>query len=216
MQVNGFVFYASFYEAIEELEEQDQLSVYRAICQYALTGEMPECKGAARAIMKLVQPQIDANNRRREAGKKGAEVTNASASERQDVGTDAANGRQEVGTEAPKEKVKVKDKVKDKEKEREKEKRTPFRRPSLEEVRAYCEERGNNVDPQMFFDFYESKGWRVGSQPMKDFKAAIRTWERRPRSPAQTTKTKFSNFPERSYDWNDLETRLLRAQGGTG
>ena len=213
MQVNGFVFYASFYEAIEELEEQDQLSVYRAICQYALTGEMPECKGAARAIMKLVQPQIDANNRRRESGRKGAEVTNASASNRQEVGNDAANGRQDIGNDSPKEKVKVKDKVKEKEKDIEKEKRSPFRRPSLEDVRAYCIERGNTVDPATFVDFYESKGWKVGNAPMKDWKAAVRTWEQRPRSPAQT-KTKFSNFEERRYDFNDLEARLLRAQGG--
>lgn len=54
-----------------------------------------------------------------------------------------------------------------------------FTKPTLEEIIAYCEERGNNVDPQAFYDFYESKGWRVGNQPMKDWKACVRTWERR-------------------------------------
>lgn len=54
-----------------------------------------------------------------------------------------------------------------------------FTKPTLEEIIAYCEEQGNNVDPQAFFDFYESKGWRVGNQPMKDWKACVRTWERR-------------------------------------
>ena len=49
--------------------------------------------------------------------------------------------------------------------------------PSLKEVSAYCQERNNNVDSQKFFDFYESKGWMVGKNKMKDWKAAVRTWE---------------------------------------
>lgn len=54
-----------------------------------------------------------------------------------------------------------------------------FTPPPLEEVSDYCRERVNNIDPQYFIDFYTAKGWKVGSQPMKDWKAAIRTWERR-------------------------------------
>lgn len=56
--------------------------------------------------------------------------------------------------------------------------RKVFKKPSIEEVQAYCEERGNSVDPESFVDFYESKGWVVGKSPMKDWKAAVRTWER--------------------------------------
>lgn len=56
---------------------------------------------------------------------------------------------------------------------------TRFKKPTLEEITAYCTERKNNVDPQAFFDFYESVGWRVGNKPMKDWKACVRTWERR-------------------------------------
>lgn len=54
-----------------------------------------------------------------------------------------------------------------------------FVKPTLDDVRAYCMERQNSVDPESFIDFYESKGWKVGNQPMKDWKAAVRTWERR-------------------------------------
>lgn len=54
-----------------------------------------------------------------------------------------------------------------------------FVKPTMEDVRAYCTERQNSVDPESFFDFYESKGWKVGNQSMKDWKAAVRTWERR-------------------------------------
>lgn len=51
--------------------------------------------------------------------------------------------------------------------------------PSVEEVREYCFERGNSVDAETFVDFYASKGWKVGNAPMKDWKAAVRTWEKR-------------------------------------
>lgn len=57
-------------------------------------------------------------------------------------------------------------------------KRTRFIPPTLDEVKAYCAERKNNIDPQHFIDYYESNGWKVGKNPMKDWKAAVRTWER--------------------------------------
>ena len=53
-----------------------------------------------------------------------------------------------------------------------------FTPPTVEEVRAYCQERGNHVDPERFVDFYSSKGWMVGKNHMKDWRAAVRTWER--------------------------------------
>lgn len=54
-----------------------------------------------------------------------------------------------------------------------------FTKPSYEDVMLYCKERQNEVDPNKFLDFYESKGWRIGNQKMRDWKAAVRTWERR-------------------------------------
>ena len=54
-----------------------------------------------------------------------------------------------------------------------------FSPPSLQEVQEYCKERGNNIDAESFIDFYESKGWMVGSSKMKNWKAAVRTWENR-------------------------------------
>ncbi|WP_288190982.1 hypothetical protein [uncultured Veillonella sp.] len=54
-----------------------------------------------------------------------------------------------------------------------------FTPPSVAVVRAYCEERGNGIDPEEFVDFYGSKGWMVGKSKMKDWKCALRNWERR-------------------------------------
>ena len=51
--------------------------------------------------------------------------------------------------------------------------------PTLSEVKAYCQERNNGINPQSFIDFYESKGWLIGKTKMKDWKAAVRTWEQR-------------------------------------
>ena len=56
--------------------------------------------------------------------------------------------------------------------------REKFTPPTLEDVRAYCQERKNNVDPERWLDHYTSNGWKVGRNPMKDWKAAVRTWER--------------------------------------
>ena len=53
-----------------------------------------------------------------------------------------------------------------------------FAKPTLEDVQAYCQERGNNVDAEKWFNYYSSNGWKVGKNPMKDWKAAVRTWER--------------------------------------
>lgn len=69
------------------------------------------------------------------------------------------------------------DKGKDKDIEKGKSKR--FIPPTYDEVRAYCDERCNKVDPQRFIDFYQSKNWYVGKNKMKDWKACVRTWESR-------------------------------------
>lgn len=57
-------------------------------------------------------------------------------------------------------------------------KKPAFRPPTVEQVQAYCEERRNGVDAQRFVDFYASKGWMIGKNRMKDWKSAVRTWER--------------------------------------
>ena len=54
-----------------------------------------------------------------------------------------------------------------------------FQKPSIDEIRQYCISRNNSVDPEQFYNFYESKGWTIGKSPMKDWKAAVRTWEKR-------------------------------------
>ena len=54
-----------------------------------------------------------------------------------------------------------------------------FKKPTTWEIKIYCEQRENNIDAAAFYDFYESKGWMVGKNKMKDWKACVRTWEMR-------------------------------------
>ena len=91
-------------------------------------------------------------------------------------------------------KMAIEEEVEDKEEEEEEDKeeveevptvpkkreaRKRFSPPSAAEVREYCRERENAVDAESFVDFYAAKGWKVGNAPMKDWKAAVRTWEKR-------------------------------------
>lgn len=75
--------------------------------------------------------------------------------------------------------------------------------PTLEEVKAYCKERGNKVDPERWFDYYTSNGWKVGRAPMKDWKASVRNWERteKPHKPDRKKgPDTFFNYEEKPYD----------------
>lgn len=80
--------------------------------------------------------------------------------------------------------------------------------PTPEEVQDYCNERGNGISGQQFCDFYSSKGWKVGSQPMKDWKASVRTWEGKRRETTAPTSqvSPIATTPKRFYyDENGIE-----------
>ena len=68
-------------------------------------------------------------------------------------------------------------------------KRKRFEKPTLSEIKEYCIERGNKVDAQHFYDYYESNGWKVGKNSMKNWQAAVRTWERSEYRKPTTKKT---------------------------
>ena len=80
------------------------------------------------------------------------------------------------------------------------------KRPTLEEVKDYCKERGNKVDPERWFDYYTSNGWKVGKNPMKDWKAAVRTWERG-ESKAKSRNT-LLNYNETQTEVKPIELNL--------
>lgn len=74
------------------------------------------------------------------------------------------------------------------------EKAKRFYPPTLDEVKQYCEERKNNIDPMAFIDFYSSKGWMIGKNRMKDWKAAVRTWERKRKEKYQAESSVYDEW----------------------
>ena len=187
MALESFNAYHSYLDTMEALNDAECGRLFRALLEYSATGAAPELRGNERFVFPGMRSQIDRDiekykakcARNRENGEKGGGQSPPNAPER------------------PRTPPKDKDKDKDKEKEKDKDKDISFppdgvkdsaraHRPTVEEVAAYCRERGNSVDAERFVDFYASKGWKVGNQPMKDWKACVRTWERREDKPKQT------------------------------
>lgn len=186
--------YTDFAEAMEALSNAERGRLFMSMLQYASTGEAGTLSGAERFVWPIAKQNIDRAQaeleKRAENGRKGGRPKKANES----------GEKQPKAKESKKKQTKDnKDKDKDKENnitplspngdippkgERPPEKR--FVKPTADEVRAYCAERGNHVDAQAFVDFYAAKGWKVGNAPMKDWKAAVRTWEQRDTAQRQT------------------------------
>lgn len=198
---DSFIFYRSFFEAVSNLNKRDQTTVLLALCDYALNGVEPELSGVPSSMFLLIRPNLDANQRRYENGKRGGRrKTKDEPGPNQDAEKEEPNQNRTGTKTEPKlnqdgtETEPNKDVDVDKDKREKKRKPVRFSPPSLQEVMDYCRERGSPVDPQTFLDFYTTKGWVVGKTPMKDWRAAVRTWERREgdgRGPVQAASLSF-------------------------
>lgn len=100
------------------------------------------------------------------------------------------------------------------EKEVSKDTKKKFVPPSVLEVADYCVERNNGIDPEAFVDFYTAKDWMIGKNKMKDWKSAVRTWEKNKKPASQPRKNTFSSFEQRHYDNDELEKMLLNTRPG--
>ena len=87
-------------------------------------------------------------------------------------------------------------------------KRKRFTPPTLDEVAEYCSERHNTVSPSAFVDYYEARGWKYGTgKPMADWKAAIRTWERRDKPGSQDGQRKRGSLADYHAIFEEMENR---------
>ena len=87
-------------------------------------------------------------------------------------------------------------------------KRKRFTPPTLDEVAAYCNERHNTVSPAAFVDYYEARGWKYGTgKPMADWKAAVRTWERRDKPGSQDGQRKRGSLADYHAIFEEMENR---------
>lgn len=199
-----FTFYRSYYEALKALPKREQVSVVLAICAYALDEEVPSLSGVALSVFTLIKPTLDsgrnkAMNRRGKSAERAEQQSNNSGTNEEQNENKQEQTRKEKEGEGEKEReVEGEGEGENdsslppaplpgglaptaQEEQGPKGARAGFIPPTLEEVTAYVLERGSPVDPQAFIDFYAAKGWRIGTSPMKDWRAACRnaeSWER--------------------------------------
>lgn len=178
-----------------------------AIFDYVESGDEPNLEAMPLMAFSFIRAQLDRDiakyaetcRKRREAGKQGGRPPKAKEETENQTKAKKANGFSENQTKAKKpdndtdndtdnENDNVTDiYIRGKSEDSPKKTTTRFNPPTVEEVTAYCKERKNNVDAERFVDFYTAKGWMVGKNKMKDWKSAVRTWERnRNDTPRQT------------------------------
>jgi hypothetical protein len=200
---DSFVFYRSFYEAMEDLSDAEQLTIYKAIVIYALEGVEPNITGYPKAIFKLIRPIIEANNKRWKNGKKGAE--HGVKGGRPKKGKETPKQPQENPTRTPnKDKDVDKDVNVDEERSKE-ETQKRFAPPSKNDVVNFFISKKNisSADAdylaERFIDFYDSKGWMVGQNKMKNWESSATralSWEdkREKGGNNETEKPKYNFF----------------------
>ena len=215
----SIVFYDSWGELISNLPDDMAGSLIKMICQYSFTGDVQASEDASiDAMFAMIRTKLDEDaeayqetiRKRSEGGKKGMK----SRWNNSDITPDNSVISQDNSVTKKITPITVSDSVSVSVSDNNNKKSSRFAPPSLEEVKSYCQERNNGVNPETFIDFYASKGWKVGNQPMKDWKACVRTWERRDKSPdkpkGQPPDKKIHFELERQYDFEKLEKKLLR------
>ncbi len=174
----------AYYDWIEQtaaLSDAERGRLFIAVLEYARSGLEPKLDGRESILFPVFRATIDRDNKiaktNAQNGALGGRGNKATESE---IKRNKATESEIKPTQEKRHKTQEKDKDKDYDKD-ESIKKAPrrFAPPSVEEVASYCRERKNGVDAQRFVDFYASKGWKVGNNPMKDWKAAVRTWEGR-------------------------------------
>lgn len=199
-------------EVTGELTAQEKGRLIDAIVLYAQGGDWQEqIKGNERYLFPAFKKQIDrareTSGKRASAGSIGGKQkqTEANASKCKQTEANASKNAKEYNNNNNNDKE-YKNEVKGDEVPPTPQKAPRrFTPPSVEEVAVYCRERGNSVSPQRFVDFYAAKGWRVGSAAMKDWRAAVRTWEDRDEHPPDRRKTVGAQqYAQRSYTEAEL------------
>ena len=191
----SFMLYLDAIEQWDMLTDEQAGVLIKALLRYSKTGERLETSdGMLKMAFSFITAQIDRDGekwektceKRRDAAYKkwnNAKDANAyNSMQNMQMHTNAYNSMQKIqmntnDTDTVTDTETVTDIIKE---NNIKEKSKRFVKPTLEQVQAYCRERNNNINAQTFIDFYEANGWVQGraGKPLKDWKAAVRTWEK--------------------------------------
>jgi hypothetical protein len=223
---DSMVFYRSFFDAIKELPERNQVEVLKAICEFGFDGIEPEISGISKTVWILIKPNLQANRKKWESGCKAKtkqKVSKPKAKKKQDVSKPEANVYVDVDVdedvnvdEDKDENVNVSLMVLPAEVPQKK-----FIKPSINDICLYVQSKEPMADKililefsEKFHSFYESNGWKVGKNPMKNWKAAISTWSdtlKKTLNPFKESSAKES-FPSgaRKGSWESRQMEYLK------
>lgn len=198
--------YHSYLKSVEPLNDAERGRLFTACLTYSMTGAEPDLRGNERFVWPTIREQID-----RDTKKYSDFCKKQQENIRKRWDTTVYDGTSGItdDTKHTKEKEKEKENILSSPNVEDSIARTPARKrftpPTLAEVTAYCRERQNAVDPQRFIDYYTARGWKLNKTSMKDWKAAVRTWEGKQRDSATAQRSSLD------------ETRavLRRIAGGT-
>lgn len=198
--------YHSYLKSVEPLNDAERGRLFTACLTYSMTGAEPDLRGNERFVWPTIREQID-----RDTKKYSDFCKKQQENIRKRWDTTVYDGTSGIpdDTKHTKEKEKEKENILSSPNVEDSIARTPARKrftpPTLAEVTAYCRERQNAVDPQRFIDYYTANGWKVGKNSMKDWKAAVRTWEGKHRDTA----------PAQRSSLDETRAVLRRIAGGT-
>lgn len=172
--------YFQYYETFEKIvqkfqtaEERDEIRTH--IVSYGLYGIEPETMGdKEQLVWDIIKDMIDDQVHRREVNRQNREKRREQTN---------YNNKEQTKTNSN-----------DNEEKPTKIKR--FVKPSVQEVQEYCNQRKNGLNAQQFVDYYEARGWKIGNNSMKDWKAAVRTWEQRRQTSVPMYRNDIKEWPE--------------------
>ncbi len=232
-KIEFFPFFRSFWETLKDIpNDEDFRECINSVCAYTFDGKEPEALSfAPKMFFTMARPYIDKNLKARRDGQKGAKFGKLGGN------PNFTKGKRNPYYDNPQDNPqdnpnKNKNKNKEQEIEKEIEKdiqksangatvcvgdvshnapKTKFVKPTFDQLQAYISENALNVDAGAFLDYYESKGWIVGKNPMKDWRAAARNWSRR-NGPTVPTPQHPSNVVLGAGEWIENGRRTY----GTG
>ena len=218
---DGFIIHEKTLEQLSLLTDEEAGQLLRAMAAHYKGEERPEVERVVEVVLITAEDRMDADaSAYDEMAEKRINSAKKAAAARwsKDTEEDAENAvaLNRICEEDAENAVSVSDSVSVSAKENKK--RGGFRPPTLEEVKEYCEERGNQVDPETFLAYYESQNWKKSNgQKVVDWKGCVRTWEARDKAkpPREPPKKAYqtSDRQRTKEEWADLEARILNNGG---
>lgn len=185
MSMEYFCCYHSYKKKCEKLSDQELGRLFRALLEYSESGAVADLTGRESIAFDFIADDIDRSKKAYEekCAKNAANAQQRQRQQQQPEQKKEANAIERMRTLANangRSQKENEEKNEEEGKEIKKKTASRFIPPTIEEVRVYCLARGNRIDAERFVDFYTANGWVQGkNKPIKDWKACVRTWEKR-------------------------------------